>query len=197
MKQILPLVICLLVIIRLNGQVTDDSQSFKNEISLGYDVGTHLLAESLGESFLNQCDDENGCDRWNFDYGFIRLQYRYFFSEKFDVYAGLSLFSSYNTDKSDNELIISSTKFFLLPVVAEFTYLNTDHLRLSSGIGLTFILHTERDELLDELSFSAVPFPLLNLQIINATFSFGSQIHPYIGLGIGANLLTGGVSYQF
>ena len=74
MKQIISLVICLLVIIRLNGQVVDESQSFKNEISLGYDVGTHLLAESFGEAFLNQCDDENGCDRWNFDYGFIRFQ---------------------------------------------------------------------------------------------------------------------------
>lgn len=77
----------------------------------GYDPISHLLGETLLETFENQCDDENGCDEWHFDYGMIKLGYERIINEKFNIGIYANLAATYQTEYGDEQLINNSVKF--------------------------------------------------------------------------------------
>lgn len=177
-------------------QQTQNTLIYKNEISLGYDVGLHLLFETLGESILNHCYDEYGCDKTNFDYGIIKLDYKRYLNAKWNLGARLSFASTFETKKLTEDEIISSTKYLTLPMYVQYNYINNDHFSLSSSLGIAGRFALNKDEIINDFALAVIP--VFYVELINFRWTFGKQkIHPFVSTGFIADLLVGGVSYKF
>lgn len=144
-----------------------------------------MFAETLVQRYFNQCDDENGCDRQNFDYGIISAVYRYHLNDRISFNAGLNMASSYTTEWYQPDHIINSSKYYSFPVGVTYYYFNRDHFRLSSGAGISYILIAQKNEILENTPVNFSGLTSFSVQLINASFNFGNSISPFISFGIG------------
>lgn len=176
-------------------EIIPEGSDYKNMVFAGYDPISHLLGETLLEAFENQCDDENGCDVFHFDYGIIKLGYERIINERFNIGINANLAATYQTEYGDEQLINNSIKFISVPIFCRYKYVETEKLTLSSSLGVKPIFILTTNQVTHETHLGVAP--LLHAQFINATWTVGNQIHPYVSVGLGASILNLGLSYNW
>lgn len=187
MKTFISIIFCLTI-------TSLSAQKYKNEISFGYDFGMHLLSESLFESFTNQCYSGE-CDEWRFDYGWMRGRYKYYFNERIISGIEINYYSAYKTSFFDEDQIVYGYKNFIVPVFVQYNYISREKFVLSSSIGVSEHFQFETDQ--ETRTTKMNTFPLFYGELINATWTFKSQVQPYISIGLGPDLLSAGMTYRF
>lgn len=175
--------------------VEPSGSDYKNVVFAGYDPISHLLGETLLEAFENQCDDENGCDEFHFDYGIIKLGYERIINERFNIGINANLAATYQTEYGDEQLINNSIKFISVPIYCRYKYMETEKFTLSSSVGVKPVFILTTNQVTHETKFGVAP--LLHAQFINATWTVGKQIHPYVSVGLGSSILNLGLSYNW
>lgn len=180
---------------QITTEIIPEGSDYKNMVFAGYDPISHLLGETLLEAFENQCDDENGCDQFHFDYGMIKIGYERIINEKFNVGIYANLAATYQTEYGDEQLINNSVKFITVPIFCRYKYVETENFTLSSSLGLKPIFILRTNQITHETFLNVAPS--LHAQFINATWTVGKEFKPFISVGLGSSMVNLGLSYNW